>query len=76
MTRSITAPTSLSGVEAPAVTPIRTSPVGSHDATVTSARVPGGRCRIEPSGCTQSEVATWYVGTRSAQMCARFAVRS
>ena len=42
-------PTTLSGVEAPAVMPMRTSPAGSHPAASVSSCAPIARCRMPAS---------------------------
>ena len=44
--RSITSPTTLFGVEAPAVRPIVTGPAGSQPSVAVSACAPTGRWRI------------------------------
>src|SRR5688500_2565101 len=72
--RRIAAPTRLSGVEAPDVSPIVTSPSGSQPAVVISAGCRTGLCRIASRDTSPPGSAMWKVGTRSAQMRARLHV--
>src|SRR5262249_43127251 len=67
--RRITSPTTLFGVEAPAVSPTRTSPAGSQPVFSLASWVPTDRCRR--ASPTQSAPSMWYVGRRAAQMRAR-----
>src|SRR5262249_57955021 len=66
-TRSITSPTTLFGVEAPAVSPRVTRPSGSQSGVSTSLWAPTRRWRIA-SPSRQSGLLMWKVRSRSAQM--------
>src|SRR5207302_3858573 len=70
-----TAPTRLSGVEAPDVRPMRTGPsAGSQPSEVISVFDAPWRCRISAGDIRHSGSAMWYVGRATEQSRARFAV--
>ena len=69
------APTRLSGVEAPEVNPIVTSPTaGSQPFDTISVFCPTGRCRIWSTDTRHSGSAMWKVGREAAQIWARLHV--
>ena len=67
--------TRLSGVDAPDVSPTRTSPGPASQPVETTSRLSATeRCRISSADTRPSGPATWKVGTCSAQIRARLQV--
>src|SRR4029078_2255176 len=72
--RRMTCSIRLSGVDAPAVSPTWTEPLGSQPPLPLSCLLEAGRCLISPADNSPSGSEMWNVGSRSAHMRARLNV--